>query len=110
MRRILTTFGKCVLHSLQPSPHSCLQAVRAIKARLPHAPLMAVGFSLGSNILVKYIGEEGERIPLVGAVSVANPFDLQESEAFPCICHEELCRLAAVARWNPQNCLCKVRV
>lgn len=51
-------------------------ALRYIQRRLPGAPLVAVGYSLGSNILVKYLGEEGERTPLVGAASVGNPFDL----------------------------------
>mmetsp|Transcript_11764 Transcript_11764/g.15349 ORF Transcript_11764/g.15349 Transcript_11764/m.15349 type:complete len:593 (-) Transcript_11764:206-1984(-) len=37
--------------------------------------LMGVGFSLGANILVKYLGEEGERAPLVAAASVGNPWD-----------------------------------
>lgn len=47
-----------------------------IRGKLPGAPLVAVGYSLGSNILVKYLGEEGERTPLIGAASVGNPFDL----------------------------------
>ncbi|KAF0690281.1 Aste57867_18307 [Aphanomyces stellatus] len=41
----------------------------------PGAPLLAIGFSLGANILLKYIGEEGPRCPLKAAVSVANPYD-----------------------------------
>lgn len=36
---------------------------------------MAIGFSLGSNILVKYLGEEGEKSKIDAAVSVSNPFD-----------------------------------
>ncbi|ETW03513.1 hypothetical protein, variant [Aphanomyces invadans] len=39
------------------------------------APLVSVGFSLGSNIMVKYIGEEGAACPLTAAVSVGNPYD-----------------------------------
>ncbi|KAG7389221.1 hypothetical protein PHYPSEUDO_010779 [Phytophthora pseudosyringae] len=37
---------------------------------------VAVGFSMGSNVLVKYLGEEGDQTPLTGAVSVGNPFNL----------------------------------
>ncbi|EGZ05704.1 hypothetical protein PHYSODRAFT_533451 [Phytophthora sojae] len=37
---------------------------------------VGVGFSMGSNVLVKYLGEEGDRTPLTGAVSVGNPFNL----------------------------------
>ncbi|CAK4610929.1 hypothetical protein LEN26_016654 [Aphanomyces euteiches] len=40
-----------------------------------HTPLVAVGFSLGANILLKYVGEEGKQCPLKAAVSVANPYD-----------------------------------
>ena len=51
-------------------------ALKHIAARLPGAPLVAVGYSLGSNILVKYLGEEGDRTPVIGAASLGNPFDL----------------------------------
>ncbi|KAG7389239.1 hypothetical protein PHYPSEUDO_010797 [Phytophthora pseudosyringae] len=37
---------------------------------------VGVGFSMGSNVLVKYLGEDGEQTPLTGAISVGNPFDL----------------------------------
>ncbi|POM81671.1 Serine protease family S33 [Phytophthora palmivora] len=37
---------------------------------------IGVGFSMGSNVLVKYLGEEGENTPLTGAVSVGNPFNM----------------------------------
>ncbi|RHY76106.1 hypothetical protein DYB34_001071 [Aphanomyces astaci] len=54
--------------------------VREVVAKLrrdhvPTAPLVSVGFSLGSNIMVKYIGEEGAACPLSAAVSVGNPYD-----------------------------------
>ncbi|KAG0171069.1 hypothetical protein DFQ28_010557 [Apophysomyces sp. BC1034] len=45
----------------------------------PGTPLIGIGFSLGSNILVKYLGEEGDKTPLCGAISVANPFDFERS-------------------------------
>ncbi len=38
--------------------------------------LMAVGWSLGANILVTYLGEEKSDTPLVAAASLCNPFDL----------------------------------
>ncbi|GAN07853.1 AB-hydrolase YheT [Mucor ambiguus] len=51
-----------------------------IQKRLPpNTPLVGIGFSLGSNILVKYLGEEGEKTPLKAGVSVANPFDFRMS-------------------------------
>ncbi|KAJ8323450.1 hypothetical protein QVD99_005160 [Batrachochytrium dendrobatidis] len=50
--------------------------IRHIQSKVPNSSLVGCGFSLGSNILVKYIGETGLNCPLVGAVSVGNPFDL----------------------------------
>ncbi|KAI9919755.1 hypothetical protein PsorP6_017504 [Peronosclerospora sorghi] len=37
---------------------------------------IGVGFSMGSNVLVKYLGENGHDTPLTGAISIGNPFDL----------------------------------
>lgn len=45
-------------------------------ARYPRANLYAVGWSLGANILVRYLGEESHSCPLSGAVSLCNPFNL----------------------------------
>ncbi|KAI9486060.1 MAG: Alpha/Beta hydrolase protein [Benjaminiella poitrasii] len=57
-------------------------AIAYIQKRLPPGtPLVGIGFSLGSNILVKYLGEEGEKTPLKAAISVANPFDFKLSMA-----------------------------
>jgi predicted alpha/beta-fold hydrolase len=47
-----------------------------LRARWPDAPLAAVGFSMGGNILLKWLGEEGEAAPLHAAVAVSVPFDL----------------------------------
>jgi predicted alpha/beta-fold hydrolase len=50
-----------------------------LSARFPKRPLGAVGFSLGGNALVKYLGEEGEqgrRNPVQAAVAVSVPYDL----------------------------------
>lgn len=40
------------------------------------AKIYAVGWSLGANILVRYLGQESHHCPLSGAVSLCNPFDL----------------------------------
>lgn len=37
---------------------------------------VGLGFSLGSNVLVKYLGEEKDATPLTAAISVGNPFDI----------------------------------
>lgn len=40
--------------------------------------MMGVGFSLGANILAKYMGEEGSQTPLRGALPIGTPFDLYQ--------------------------------
>ncbi len=45
----------------------------------PHATLGAVGFSLGANMLLKYLGEQGKASPLVAAAAVSPPFALDRS-------------------------------
>lgn len=52
------------------------QCVKYVEERYPSADLFAIGFSMGANILTKYLGEEGKKTPLDGAVAVSNPFDL----------------------------------
>jgi len=44
--------------------------------KFPGAPLAAVGFSLGANMLLKYLGERGGNTPLKAAVAISPPFDL----------------------------------
>lgn len=50
--------------------------VRTLHARMPHAPLLAFGASLGGNVLLKWLGEnEGQQ--LVGAAATLSvPYDL----------------------------------
>lgn len=45
------------------------------------SPLMAVGFSLGGNVLLKWLGETGARNPLAAAVAVSVPMVLGECAA-----------------------------
>ncbi|KAJ2484389.1 hypothetical protein EV174_002470 [Coemansia sp. RSA 2320] len=52
--------------------------------RRPDSPLVGVGFSLGANILTKYIGEEGASCRFVAAVSVGNPFDIETITSAMC--------------------------
>jgi hypothetical protein len=40
--------------------------------------LVAAGFSLGGNALLKYLGEQGSRQPLAAAAAISPPFDLLE--------------------------------
>ncbi|KAJ3206607.1 hypothetical protein HK099_000495, partial [Clydaea vesicula] len=50
--------------------------VKHIHAKFPKAKLCGVGFSLGANIMTKYVGEEGVNCLFSAFVSVANPYDL----------------------------------
>lgn len=53
---------------------------RELIARLvrlhPSRPLLAVGYSLGGNVLLKYLGEEGAHTPVQAAVAVSVPMML----------------------------------
>ncbi|MBT8092552.1 MAG: hydrolase [Gammaproteobacteria bacterium] len=42
------------------------------------APILAVGYSLGGNVLLKYLGESAEETPLSAATAVCVPLDLHE--------------------------------
>jgi len=53
-------------------------AVAHLRARHPLAPLYAVGYSLGGNVLLKYLGESGGDSGLHGAVAVSVPFRLDQ--------------------------------
>lgn len=50
----------------------------------PSAPLVLAGVSLGGNVLLKFLGEETERISprIRGAAAVSVPFDLARSSRF----------------------------
>jgi len=44
--------------------------------RFPGVPLGAVGFSLGANVVLKYLGERGDASLARAAVAISVPFDL----------------------------------
>lgn len=48
-----------------------------ISKTCPDKEIYAVGFSLGGNALVKYLGEEGHESRVVRAVAVSPPYDLK---------------------------------
>ena len=53
--------------------------VRRLVAAHPAQPLLVAGFSLGGNVLLKWLGEQGDAAPsqLVAAAAVSVPFDLE---------------------------------
>lgn len=44
-------------------------------------PIVCIGISLGANVLLKYLGEQGKMAPaqLQGAVAISTPFDLNQA-------------------------------
>ncbi|KAG0534904.1 hypothetical protein BDA96_04G320000 [Sorghum bicolor] len=52
------------------------QVIGHILGHYPQSNVYAAGWSLGANILVRYLGEETDKCPLSGAVSLCNPFNL----------------------------------
>lgn len=54
------------------------EVIAHLQAARPLAPLYAVGYSLGGNVLLKYLGETGQAAPLQKAVAVSVPFRLDQ--------------------------------
>ncbi|KAJ2453375.1 hypothetical protein GGF42_003819 [Coemansia sp. RSA 2424] len=52
------------------------EVVADLKHRMPQCPLLGLSFSLGANIMAKYIGEEGANCPLTAGIIVGNPYDM----------------------------------
>ncbi len=50
--------------------------LRFLRERLGSVPLGAIGFSLGGNVLLKYLGEERETAAVQTAVAISVPYDL----------------------------------
>ncbi|OOO02042.1 MAG: 2-succinyl-6-hydroxy-2,4-cyclohexadiene-1-carboxylate synthase [Chromatiales bacterium USCg_Taylor] len=53
--------------------------ITTLRRRYRGARLAAVGFSLGGNVLLKFLGEAQDRAPLVAAVAVSVPFKLDNA-------------------------------
>jgi len=50
--------------------------VSILRKREPKRQIMALGYSLGGNVLLKYLGESGEQAPLAAAAAISPPFEL----------------------------------
>lgn|SRR3990167_4715405 len=55
--------------------------VKILHEREPNTCLAAVGFSLGGNVLLKWLGETGEKNPLKAAIAISVPFELHKAAA-----------------------------
>jgi predicted alpha/beta-fold hydrolase len=51
--------------------------VRTLAAREPSGTLYAIGVSLGGNVLLKWLGEQGARSRIEAAVTISVPYDLR---------------------------------
>ena len=49
---------------------------QTLRRREPDTPFAAVGFSLGGNVLLKWLGEQGQQVSLFAAIAVSVPFVL----------------------------------
>ncbi|EST04805.1 hypothetical protein PSEUBRA_006106 [Kalmanozyma brasiliensis GHG001] len=83
-RAIVVNFRGCAsVPVTSPQLYSALKladirsALLLITKLYPNSPLVGIGFSLGANILGRYLGEEGDSTPLLGGVIVGTPFDLK---------------------------------
>ncbi len=52
--------------------------VERLVAERPGRPVLLAGFSLGGNVVVKYLGERGDALPaeVLGGLAISVPFDL----------------------------------
>ncbi|KID55401.1 alpha/beta hydrolase [Pseudoalteromonas luteoviolacea] len=53
--------------------------IKTLSERFPGRALFAVGFSLGGNVLAKYLGEKGPASRLAGAAVISAPYHLSSS-------------------------------
>jgi predicted alpha/beta-fold hydrolase len=75
--------------------------VAAIRKREPNLPLAAIGFSLGGNVLLKWLGETGTDNPLIAAAAISVPFELNKAvKRFQS-------GFSQVYQWHLLNCLRK---
>jgi predicted alpha/beta-fold hydrolase len=85
-RAVLMTFRGCggVPNRLARSYHAgdtgdLAFLLDRLSAEHPGLPIAALGYSLGGNALLKYLGERGTETCLQTAIAVSVPFDLQDS-------------------------------
>ncbi|TAK75882.1 MAG: hydrolase [Gammaproteobacteria bacterium] len=52
---------------------------RVLLEREPHTPLAAIGYSLGGNVLLKWLGETRYQNPLKAAIAISVPFELHKA-------------------------------
>lgn len=53
--------------------------ITELQKRYPNKPIAVVGFSMGGGVLLKWLGETGGKNPVVGAVAISVPLELEKS-------------------------------
>jgi predicted alpha/beta-fold hydrolase len=53
------------------------EAIRRARSECPNAPLLIAGCSLGGNVTVKWLGEQGDAAKVQAAAALSVPFDLK---------------------------------
>ena len=53
--------------------------IQTLQQRDPQIPVAVIGYSLGGNALLKWLGEKGAAVPIQGAVAVSVPFVLEKA-------------------------------
>ncbi|HEU5281270.1 MAG TPA: hydrolase [Gammaproteobacteria bacterium] len=55
--------------------------VKVLTQREPNTPMAAIGYSLGGNVLLKWLGETSGANPLQAAIAISVPFELHKAAA-----------------------------
>jgi len=53
--------------------------IRALRTDFPDRKIALVGFSLGGNVLLKWLGENDCKAPVITAIAISVPFDLDSA-------------------------------
>lgn len=73
--------------------------VKTLQTREPQTSLAAIGFSLGGNVLLKWLGETGHDNPLKAAIAISVPFELHKTV------NRIQCGFSQVYQWHLLKCL-----
>lgn len=74
LSRMLPNRQRRLYHSGETTDFDFL--VRTLRAREPNVPLLAVGASLGGNVLLKWLGENPGQRDVTAAATMSVPYDL----------------------------------
>lgn len=75
--------------------------VEKLLRREPYTPIAAIGYSLGGNVLLKWLGETGASNPLKAATAISVPFELHKA------CERIQHGFSRFYQWYLVRCACK---